>query len=221
MSKHDSKTIELLSAYLDGELPATEAAVLEARLEQDRSVRERLRGLRQVVEGLHRYQPPPMPPTLDLVVARRIALERDRVNVLDRLERGLSPLRRHNPILPLFAVVIALAFVGYALSLAVARVERGRTEVVVVGAPLQAPGGHVIGTRLELAARVFRWTGVLWRQRGVEGAAAREVDAATAAGRAWLETHPALRPLADLDAPVMIELDGQRLLIRPAAASAR
>jgi len=52
---------ELLSAYLDGELSPGERARLEARLEADPALRERLEGLRQtvaLVRDLPRVQPP-------------------------------------------------------------------------------------------------------------------------------------------------------------------
>ncbi len=216
MSKNELTPTERLSAYLDGELSAAEIQALEAELEQDRRTRERLEGLRRVVDGLRQAEPPPPPPpTLHHAVARHIAIERERVSFLDRLEQSLSPLRRHNPILPMFAVVISLSLAVYFLSVLFARAEQGETSLVMVGAESEGEGGHVVGDRIEIASRALYWTGRVWRERGVVDEASREIALGSPEGRAWLDEHPDLAALVDLDAPALIRLDDALLLVRP------
>jgi anti-sigma factor RsiW len=216
MSKQEESATERLSAYLDGELTPAEAQVLETQLARDRHTRERLEGLRRVVDGLRQAEPPPAPPpTLHHAVARHIAIERDRTSFLDRMEQSLSPLRRYNPVLPMFALVISLSLAVYFLSVLFARAERAETAVVLVGAETEGEGGHVVGDRIEVAGRALHWTGALWRQRGVVGEATREVLLESRQGRDWLDQHPELVSLATLDAPALILLADERILVRP------
>lgn len=217
MSKHDETATEQLSAYLDGELSAGEAATVEARLAGDPAARQRLDGLRRVVEGLHQSDPPPLPPpTLHHAVARRIALERQRVPFLDRFETSLSPLGRHNPLLPMFAVIVALALAVYFLSVLFERAARDDVAVVVVGAEA---GSIVLGSRLEIADRVLFWEGDKWRQRGTPAAPARSVALGSAAMDALLSADPSLGALTDLGAPALVWSGGEAVLVQPAADS--
>lgn len=216
MSKNEPTSTERLSAYLDGELSPAEVQVLEAELKRDRHTRERLEGLRRVIEGLRQAEPPPPPPpTLHHAVARYIAIERERTSFLDRLEQSLSPLRRHNPVLPMFAVIISLSLAVYFLSVLFARAEQAETSLVMVGAETEGEGGHVVGDRIEVAARALHWTGSLWRERGVVGEATEEIALDSPEGRAWLDQHPELASLASLDEPALIRLGDDQVLVRP------
>ncbi len=133
MTTHASA--ELLSAYLDRELARREARRLEEHLETCADCSVRLDGLRRVVaslQGLHRVAPPS---TLEQTVARRIALADDRVGLLDRLEEGMSLLSRQNPMLSMFAVVIALALFIYFFSSALHQRENATIPVIFKDPP--------------------------------------------------------------------------------------
>ncbi len=216
MRKHEETATEQLSAYIDGELPDAEASELEARLASDSTTRRRLEGLRQVVEGLRQSEPPPPPPpTLHHAVARRIALERDRVPFLDRFEASLSPLARHNPLLPMFAVILVLAIAVYFLSVMFERAENPETEVIVVGST--EGGTAIIGSRIEIENRVLFWNGELWRERGTPETATRIVAIGTPEGDALLAADPTLADLVPLESPAVIWFEGEAIQLEPAS----
>lgn len=214
-----SITPNQLSAYLDGELSTSEARALERRLESDAEGRERLEGMRSVIDGLRGLEPISPPPTLDHMVARQIALEKDRHGMLDQLEARLDVLNRHNPMLALFGVVIALGLFILMFSQALQRKKEAPTQVEWVF-PDQSPDArarHIDGTRLELFDRVFFWAEDVWRERGIdEGAAEQVIDLATEQGRDWLAAHPDLAALAGAEDPVVLVVDGVVVHVRPA-----
>lgn len=214
MSKHEERATEQLSAYIDGELPAEEVGDVEALLANDASAQRRLEGLRKVVDGLRQTEPPPPPPpTLHHAVARRIALERERVPFLDRFETSLSPLARHNPMMPMFAVILLLAIAIYCLAILIERADRNDIEVVVVGST--ETGTTMIGTRIEIANRVLFWDGALWREHDTPADADRTVALDSDEANALLSSDPNLAALVDLEAPALIWLGGEALRIEP------
>lgn len=214
-------TPDQLSAYLDGELSKSEARALERRLENDAEGRERLEGMRGVVDGLRGLEPISPPPTLDHMVARQIALEKDRRGMLDQLEARLDVLNRHNPMLALFGVVIALGLFILMFSQALQRKKEAPTQVEWVF-PDQSPDArarHIDGTRLELLDRVFFWAEDAWRERGIaQGATEQLIDLATPEGRAWLAEHPDLAVLEGADDPVVLVVGGDIVRVRPATS---
>ncbi|RMH16403.1 MAG: hypothetical protein D6696_18255 [Acidobacteria bacterium] len=218
MSAHDDIAApETLSAYLDGELSVDRQEELEAHLEQNPESRRRLEAMRRVIDGLHQIEPAMPPPTLEHFVTRQIALERERIHWLKRLEGSFSIFgNRQSPIMMLFGLIIALSLFVYYFAVAVER-QRGDSIPVVVG---PADQGRAVGERLELAGRVLFWEGEAWHQQRV-GAPAREIALATDEGRAWLASHPELEPLADLGEPAVIEVAGEVVRVRPAAGGDR
>ncbi|MEO1087269.1 MAG: zf-HC2 domain-containing protein, partial [Acidobacteriota bacterium] len=70
--------VEMLSAYLDGQLPSDEKSRVEAQLEKDPELRRQLDGLRAVTHNLAHLERMAPPPTLGQDVARRIALAGER-----------------------------------------------------------------------------------------------------------------------------------------------
>lgn len=205
-------TNEQLSAYLDGQLDADEQRAVEAHLAANPATRERLDGLRRVVGGLKGLGRATVPPTLNPMVARRIAIERERVGWLDRLEDGLGGLGGQSPLLVTFAVVVSLALFIVMFSISLERAER--EQIVVVDS-----SQHPLGARLERAGRALFWTGDAWSERGYVDPEAREIDLGTPEGRAWLDARAELAELADLDEPVEIDLDGGRVRLKPRGRS--
>jgi len=202
-------TTEKLSAYLDRELPEEERLELEAELERDPSARERLESLRRTVEDLRRLGAARAPVTLEGRVARAIAAERERVSWLDRIEGGLSVLGPQSTIFVMFAVVIALAVMILLFSQALERSERAETQVVFAEPDAE---GLVEGDRLEMAERIFRRTGGVWVERGVDPVKAeRVIESGTAEAAELLEEHPELEALLREGGTYVVEIDSQIL----------
>ena len=88
MIVHDN--LELLSSLVDDELETPVRHAVERHLEDCRPCRERLRGLRQVVDGLRRLEETAPPPALAARVERAISLEPTRRGTLRRGEDALS-----------------------------------------------------------------------------------------------------------------------------------
>lgn len=127
MSSHASA--ELLSAYLDRELAEQEAAVLELHLDQCHECHGRLQGLNTVVANLRHLERQAPPPTLDMAVARRIALAGERRGALDRLEDGLGAFQRRSNLMMWFAVVIALVLITFFFLHTLARSQNSNIPV--------------------------------------------------------------------------------------------
>lgn len=111
MSSHASA--EILSAYLDHELAEQETADLESHLDECHECHGRLQGLNTVVANLRHLERQAPPPTLDMAVARRIALAGERKSALDRLEEGLEAFQRRSSLMMWFAIVIALVLITF------------------------------------------------------------------------------------------------------------
>jgi anti-sigma factor RsiW len=144
---------ETLSAWLDGELVEAERRELEAHLAGCAPCRSRLEGLREVAGGLGALGRPAPPPTLDVWVAKRVALERGerlgRRAWRQRLERWIEPGALVGP----FAIVLGLAIAVYVLAHAMARSERAPDTTRIVVVPLERmPGAEVV----EVDGRTFR-----------------------------------------------------------------
>lgn len=211
-------TPELLSAYLDRELPETEQRELESHLATSAETRERLDRLRRVVDDLHRLERTQAPPALEGRLARALALERDRVGLLARLERGMSVLGRQSITFLMFALVFAFGILLYLFSQAVERHERSQSQVIFThpGA-LQVEGGE----RLEAAGRIFRRREGFWLEQGrPEDAAGRSIAGSSAEGLTLGVAHPELEELWRLEDVFVLEIGGElvRLDTRRGAA---
>lgn len=111
MSSH--ATAELLSAYLDQELPEEEVEVLKSHLDHCHECHGRLQSLTTVVSSLRHLEPMAPPPTLDLAVARRIALAGEKKGLIDRFEDGLEAFQRQSSVMIWFCMVIALVLIVF------------------------------------------------------------------------------------------------------------
>ncbi len=219
MSTHASA--ELLSAYLDRQLARSEARQLEEHLETCSDCHVRLDGLRRVVASLQSLHQVAPPSTLEHAVARRIALADDRVSLLDRLEGGMSVFNRQNPILSMFAVVIAQALFIYFFSVLGRQRESARmTPVIFQDLPAAAAttdtatgagAGVAVGSRLEIAGRQLVWSADgLWLEEGASvEAVSRTLAVESDEGAALLASHPELADLAGLGRSVVLAVDGE------------
>lgn len=198
--------VEMLSAYLDGELPEDETTRVEQMLERDPNLRRQLAGLRSVSAGLGHLERLAPPPTLGQDVARRIALAGEKRSLLDRIEGGLSGFQGQSNVFVMFAVVLALATIMYFFSQGL---ERSKLTPVVFDDPAVAPVDLEGVTTVFLAERLFRRQGDRWIEEGLGANAvenARRVELERSAD--LLESHPELRSIAQLGHAVL-RLDGE------------
>lgn len=202
-------TVELLSAYLDQELVGSEVHHLEDHLEQCAECHSRLEGLRKVVASLRRAERHDPPVDLEMAVARRIALAGQRESMLDRFETRLSIFNRQSTLLPLFAVVIALAVFMYLFAVGVEKHQNQRIPVIF-GTPDTVENGS--GETRRTAERVLRFEGGVWLEDGVSrDQVGRTVELDSDEGRRWLAEHPLLE---QLPRPAVIRLDDEVVEIR-------
>ena len=219
---------ETLSAYLDERLEGEEARELEAHIAECEVCHARLDGMRKVVAGLHNLERLSPPPTLDQVVARRIALSGDHKSLFDRLEEGLSGVQRQNSTLTMFCVVIALVLIAYFFLTAVVERQNATIPVVFEAPPIEevaSPEGQVLqrqgdqwvsvgeeGSRLKVGGLVLVRRGDRWVEETIEaGAEARVVEWTSEEGQKLLLDRPWLGPLPALDLPVVFEVDDELL----------
>lgn len=209
-------TIEDLSAYLDEQLAVADKARVEFHLASCGDCRARFDGLRRVSRSLGRLERLAPPSSLDQMVARRIALEGDKPHWLDRIESGLLYAQRQSSFLALFAVVVALAAMSVFLVQAVDR-RRNATIPVLFGDPagLLSPISEI----RRLAGRELMRGREGWVETGLAVIAPGErvVVHRDAADPVWgelLAAHPEFAELADLETPIVLEIEGVVVEIR-------
>lgn len=210
---------ELLSAYLDRELPARHHAEVEDHLARCPGCRADLAGLSRTVATLARLERAAPPPALEQLVARRVALETTRPDWIDGLERRLSTLAPQSPTLVLFTVTIALAFIVY---LFVAAVDDRPREVDLHPAPAAAARELLdrVEPRTVAGRQLVRRDGE-WREVSTLGAAPdREVVAGTPEAAELLARHPWLAELAGEGRAVVFRDGEETVALRPAAEPA-
>ncbi|HSM14875.1 MAG TPA: zf-HC2 domain-containing protein [Thermoanaerobaculia bacterium] len=159
MSGHAA--IEALSALVDGELGEPERRELETHLAGCAPCRARLEGLRRVAGELGALGRPAPPPTLDLWVSRRVAIERGESagSWKVRLERWSAPGALLGP----FAIVLGLAIAVYVLAHAMARSERPADGTRIVVVPIE----RLLGAEaVEIEGRTFRRDARGWVEAG-------------------------------------------------------
>ena len=206
--------VEMLSAYLDGELPEDETTQVEQMLENDPDLRSELAGLRSISTGLGHLERLAPPPTLGQDVARRIALAGEKRSLLDRIEGGLSGAPSQSNIFLMFAVVLALATIMYFFSHGL---ERNTLTPVVFPDADEAPLDLEGAATVFVAERLFQRQGELWLEEGLG------VDDVERARRlklspTLLEQHPELYGVAQLG-QALLRFDGEIVLIRAEAPS--
>lgn len=196
---------ELLSAYLDGELPGARERELEEHLAACPGCRAELDGLAAVVErlrGLDRAAPPPV---LGPAVARRVALEGRPRGLVARLEAALARLPVDPATLVTFGVVVALVAI---LALFLAGLEESNRRPVSEADPATAASGLEVVT-VVVEGRTFDRDGAVWRERGA-GPPEATLALGSPEARAILDAEPNLRRLLPgADALVLQAPDGR------------
>lgn len=208
MSAH--ATTERLSAYLDQELPANEAGELESHLHSCQACHGRLEGLRNVMQAMGRVERLAPPPTLDMAVARRIALAGQKKTLLDRFEDRLSAFQRQPSMMLWFCLVFALVMVTFFFLNSLERSRHSNIPVLFESEDVQIIGQD--GSRVELAGRAFEKDSEdgAWRQIVapgsvvVEGASVFRFTVGSAEHGALLEGHPELAELQVLEDTVWV-----------------
>jgi hypothetical protein len=211
---------DLLSAYLDRELPARERARVEDHLADCPGCRARLDGLDRAVRALARLERAAPPPTLAQRVERRAAVESARPGLLAGLEARLSTVDPQSPLLVAFTVTIALAVILYLFTLWAASPPRGDVSL----RPAPADAARPLLERVEgrpLGGREFVRRGEEWREVAVLGAVPeRPIEAGSDAAADLLARHPWLAELADEGRTVVFRDDGGEVVaLRPDAGT--
>lgn len=190
---------ELLSAYVDGELPENDGRRLEEHLALCPSCRAELTSLHRVVDSLRRLERTAPPPALAQHVQRRIALDSTRATAFGRFEDELARLRPMISIFMPFAVVIALAAILYFFASTLHRLENRGPAIVIptreAASAFPEPGVESAARR-EAGGRTFERAGNAWRQLDLPAAATpREIAPGSPEAAALLEAHPWLGDL--------------------------
>lgn len=199
MTRHSS--VEELSIYLDDRLAEPELRRLESHLAECEDCRRRLEGMRRVVRGLERLERTAPPPQLTHQVEQQVRFEVGRERFLDKVERRLGVMTAQPSILPIFALVVALAAIVYLFAYGLERHQQRGVPVILEPPPASR----------QIEDRVFEYRGGAWRQVGSEGAdPTRVLDLTTEEGFAeWSQRYPTLELLDDqLEGSVVVSLDG-------------
>lgn len=212
-------TAERMSAYLDRELPVAEVRQLERHLDGCPRCREHLESLRRVVGQLQRLERMAPPPLLAGEVARRVALEGCPRSLVEQLESRLPKRALESSTLTTFALVLALATIGFLFVDTVEKIERKKIPVVVASPQASADFSrdHELrtGQRVEAAQRTFVLRDEVWRQEGLEEAEP-ELTVETTSGEAenLFARYPDLAALLEDGRPVVLEEGGRVLRLQ-------
>jgi hypothetical protein len=208
-------SVEVLSAYLDRELPDDHRERLERHLEQCPRCRERLASLRGVVRRLRLLERTATPLPLDVAVARQVSLVRESERARSLGEqlrvRSLEPGQQSSLFLA-FSLVVALVAITNLFVSGSEQLEHSREPVVMVVEASQARPLEV-----EIDGRRFRREGDRFRQ--VEVARDRGPQAVVAAdselGRELIASTPDLALLLEERRAVLLEAaDGRVVELR-------
>ena len=192
---------DLLSAYLDRELTDQERRRTEGHLDDCTACRERLEGLRRVAVGLRSLDRVAPPAVLEHGLQRHLALDAKERGLRGRLEeRSLAPRRLPTHFGLVFATVIALAAILYLFTQEIGRQPNGPNQA-------RTPGS-------ERPAVAFEREGPFWRQEGLVGDPVRTLDAGSEEGLMLLREVPALLALVEGSGGVLLEVDGEVVLLR-------
>lgn len=178
---------DLLSAYLDGELPARQTEQVEEHLAACPGCRTRLDGLRRVVGALGRLERAAPPQVLAQRVERRVALAGRQAGLFERLEGNLRGLSLDSPMVVTFAVVLALATMVYMVAHGVARQTQTGDDATAVR-PAEPVRGSIAVT--EIGGRAMVRRGDAWVEVDALGELPRAVPLDSDAGRELAGRHP-------------------------------
>lgn len=202
---------ELLSAYLDGELPPARERQVEAHLADCPGCRAELDGLRSVVERLRHLERAAPPQVLGQAVARRVALEARPRGLVARLEAALRRLPLDPATLVTFGVVVALAAI---LAVFVVGLQESERRPVSAADPETGAAGLEVVT-VVIGGRTLDRDGALWRERGA-GPPEATLPAGSPEAEAILDSEPRLRRLLPgADALVLRAPDGRTVRLEP------
>jgi len=204
---------ELLSAYLDGELPPRRRESVESHLAGCGGCRARLGGLRRVVLSLSRLERVSPPPLLAQRVERRVTLFDREAGLVERLESRLQGFRLDSPLVVTFAVVLALATIVFLFSHGVAN-RRGDVSLRLA-TPEAARGLLDELEGLEIEGRWLQRDGDRWVQEGTAERAAETVAWGSERGAAVRRVHPWLDDLLTLSGANAVRFvsDGGEVLL--------
>ena len=118
-----------------------------------------------LVERLGSLKRSAPPAHLGQSIEHRVSLEARREGLLEKLERRIELWTTHSSMMPVFALVLALAVIIYLFALGVERSNRGTTII------LEPSVAEPIGESVELGGRVFDRTDGIWIERGLAGEA--------------------------------------------------
>jgi anti-sigma factor RsiW len=220
---------EILSAYLDAELPEPEARRVTGHVADCPSCRAHLEGLAAVAAKLQSLERLAPPPTLVVEVARQMTVARERDRLGTRLRARMETWRLEPTVGLAFALVVALALIVFGFFHNLQRWGQGTIPVLFVdrleaeGEPADEASQEIAAVAegphgaevVELAGRALVETPEGWRQLDVEGAPARVL---TLEGEPWRELlvlHPELGELATLRGPVVVRVGDEILELRP------
>ena len=206
MTHHSS--VEQLSDYLDERLDEPGRLRLEEHLAECRDCRQRLAGMRRVVQGLERLERTAPPPHVAQQVEQQIRLEVGREGLVEKVERRLGVMMAQPSMLPTFALVVALAAIVYLFAYGLERHQR--RGVPVIFEPPAGTVGQELAENREIEGRVFAPREGGWQEQGSAGATPTQVLDLTAPDGAaeWLERHPELERLSrELDGRVVLRLE--------------
>lgn len=151
--------VELLSAYLDDEVPLVEARALESHLQTCLACRGKLRELRGVVHQLSGLERPAPPPWL-LTQVRREVLDKKPESVWRRLGAAFLQLPFATPLASAFSVVFSAGSLLLLFSLIGGNLgQDGLTRLATYPGPVEElksdPNFVLIETTSEVAGRTF------------------------------------------------------------------
>lgn len=188
------ENVEVLSSFVDGELEAPLRRAVESHLADCPPCRERISGLRRVVDELQALEAAAPPAGLSGRVRRATLLDANRAGGLRWSAESLRRWTGQPLLLPLFGVVTAMAVLMYLFTVWSDRAERPGTRLIVGSQSPSVARPAVEGTVTRMDGRTFERVDGRWIEQGVDpGALVEILDLRRpVAGSAELE---AFRPL--------------------------
>ena len=197
-------TAETLSSYLDEQVSLEEARWVAGHLEQCGRCRDRLEGLRRVMEGLQALEPVAPPRGLGLALQQHLARATPPFAQRDRRRVGVTRTLSQPFVLASFGIIIALAVIVLLFLQAL----EGR-QVPGDSKTSPRPAQLRDGTLALVGERTFERLDGGWVESALTSL---EIAAARAVPRGELEEKLAaeLEPVLDeLDGAVTLKIDGE------------
>lgn len=199
------ENVELLSSFVDDELEAPQREAVAAHLADCPPCRERIGGLRRVVEELRTLEVVAPPASLSGRVRQAVLFDDARGRGLRHSAESLRRWTDQPLLLPLFGVVTALAVFLYLFTAWAERADHPGTRLVVGagdGATAVAP---LDGAIVVLAERTFSRIDGRWVEHGADPVAVAE----TLDLRRPSSDHAALEAFRALGGTVVLRHDGR------------